>query len=210
MRSCTKSSNEMIPCIMESKPLALSWGRTPRLDSGMRVQRPGKPIIRYQVPPVHKSVSKDSFPKSSEFNAEHYATLVAYPAPFHKYLEPFLSLIGISQMDLFSFISTTDPTKVRVVAPAHGESELEDSVDRLFDEGGSGDQAGQGDSPRRQRKRKTVVVDAGEPSHPAKKLRDNHGASTGPSMAGKSRSALQSLLTGTTTKKAIETGQNSP
>ncbi|GKE64745.1 hypothetical protein Tco_1518906 [Tanacetum coccineum] len=32
-----------------------------------------------------KSVSKDPFPKSSEFNAEHYATLAAYPAPFHKF-----------------------------------------------------------------------------------------------------------------------------
>nr|GEW28213.1 hypothetical protein [Tanacetum cinerariifolium] len=31
-----------------------------------------------------KSVLRDVVPKSSEFNAEHYATLVAYPAPFHK------------------------------------------------------------------------------------------------------------------------------
>ncbi|GJT45484.1 hypothetical protein Tco_0954199 [Tanacetum coccineum] len=79
-----------------------------------------------------KSVSKDPFPKSSKFNAEHYATLVAYPAPFHKYLEPFLCLVRIScnytldedtypqflrengeEMDLLSFIQTADPTKVR-------------------------------------------------------------------------------------------------
>ncbi|GKE99210.1 hypothetical protein Tco_0022561, partial [Tanacetum coccineum] len=44
-----------------------------------------------------KSVSRDPVPKSSEFNAEHYATLVAYPAPFHKYLEPFLCLVGMSR-----------------------------------------------------------------------------------------------------------------
>ncbi|GJX57520.1 hypothetical protein Tco_0287417 [Tanacetum coccineum] len=50
--------------------------------------------------------------------------------------------------------------------------------------------------PRRQKKRKTVVVDAGEPSHPAKKLRDDHDALTGPSVAGKSKSALQRLLAG--------------
>ncbi|GJX21497.1 hypothetical protein Tco_0225942 [Tanacetum coccineum] len=151
-------------------------------------------------------------------------------------------------MDLLSFIRTADPTKVRVgerqraedepklldttvgrvvpllpVAPARGESELEDSVDKLFDEGGSDDQVEQGDSagggqgvgiqfvseaaevvaedvaplqPRRQKKRKTVVVDAGEPSHPAKKLRDDYDASTGPSVAGKSKSALQRLLAG--------------
>ncbi|GJW51652.1 hypothetical protein Tco_0093003 [Tanacetum coccineum] len=201
-----------------------------------------------------KSVPKDPFPKSSEFNAEHYATLVAYPAPFHKYPEPFLCLIGISrnytldedtypqflrengeEMDLLSFIQTADPTKVRVgerqraedepklldttvgrvvpllpIAPARAESELDASVDRLFDEGGSGNLAEQGDSaggghvvgtplvseaaetvvedvaplqPKRQRKRKTVVSDAGGPSHPPKKLREDHGTSTGPSVA---------------------------
>ncbi|GJV01637.1 hypothetical protein Tco_1335206 [Tanacetum coccineum] len=39
MRSCTKPSNEMIPCIMEDKPLVLSWGQTPRLNSSMRVSQ---------------------------------------------------------------------------------------------------------------------------------------------------------------------------
>ncbi|GKF80279.1 hypothetical protein Tco_0238881, partial [Tanacetum coccineum] len=45
----------------------------------------------------------------------------------------------------------------------------------------------------KQSKRKTIV-DAGEPSHPAKKLRDDHGDPGGPSVAGKSRSAVQRLL----------------
>ncbi|GJX33403.1 hypothetical protein Tco_0243258, partial [Tanacetum coccineum] len=195
-----------------------------------------------------KSVSKDPFPESSQYNAEHYATLDAYLAPFLKYPEPFLCLIGISQIDLLSFIQTADPTKVRIgerhrdkgepklldttmgcvvsllpVAPARASSELEASVDKLFDEGGSGSHAEQGDSvscghgvgvpqvsetaeiiaedadpvqPRRQRKRKTIVSDAGEPSHPPKKLREDHGTSTGPFVAGKSRSALQRLLVG--------------
>ncbi|GKF62521.1 hypothetical protein Tco_0182575, partial [Tanacetum coccineum] len=74
-------------------------------------------------------------------------------------------------MDLLSFIRTADPTKVRVgerqraegepklldttvgrvvpllpVAPARASSELEASVDKLFDEGGSGGQMEQGDS----------------------------------------------------------------
>ncbi|GJY89114.1 hypothetical protein Tco_0503742 [Tanacetum coccineum] len=44
-----------------------------------------------------KAVPKDPFPKSSEFNAEHYAILVAHPTPFHKYTEPFLCLVGISR-----------------------------------------------------------------------------------------------------------------
>ncbi|GJZ55455.1 hypothetical protein Tco_0610648 [Tanacetum coccineum] len=214
-----------------------------------------------------KSVSKDPFPKSSEFNAEHYATIVAYPTPFHKYPEPFLCLVGIShnytldkdtypqflresgeEIDLLSFTQTADPTKVRVserqrtedeprlldttvgcvvpllpIAPAHAESELDASVDKLFDEGGSGNQAEQGDSvsgadavgiqlvnvaaetidedvgpvqPRCQRKRKTVAVDAGEPSHPAKKLRDDHRTLGGSTVGGKSWSAFQCLLVG--------------
>ncbi|GKB45226.1 hypothetical protein Tco_0890168 [Tanacetum coccineum] len=74
-------------------------------------------------------------------------------------------------MDLLSFIQTADPIKVRVgerqhaedepklldatvgrvvpllpIAPAHAESELDASVDKLFDEGGSGNLAEQGDS----------------------------------------------------------------
>nr|GEY65406.1 hypothetical protein [Tanacetum cinerariifolium] len=39
MRSCTKSSNEMIPFTMKGNPLVLSWGRTPRLDSDVRVSK---------------------------------------------------------------------------------------------------------------------------------------------------------------------------
>ncbi|GKC47383.1 hypothetical protein Tco_1065105, partial [Tanacetum coccineum] len=116
-------------------------------------------------------------------------------------------------MDLLAFIRTADPTKVRVgerqraedepklldttvghvvlllpVAPARASSELEASVNKLFDEECSGNQA------ERLKKRKIVVVDAGEPSHPVKKLREDHGALSGPSVASKSRPAIQRLL----------------
>ncbi|GKA91339.1 hypothetical protein Tco_0813209 [Tanacetum coccineum] len=144
-----------------------------------------------------KSVSKDPFPKSSEFNAEHYATSQRV------------------EMDLFSFIRTVDPTKVRIGERQRAEA----SVDKLFDEGGSGNQTEQGDSavggqgadiqlvsedvdtvvedvaslqPRRQRKRKTVVVDVGEPSHPTKKLREDHETPGGASVAGKSMFVISS------------------
>nr|GEV57846.1 hypothetical protein [Tanacetum cinerariifolium] len=179
---------------------------------------------------------------------EHYATLVVYLASFHKYPEPFLCLIGMSQMDLLYFIRTADPTKVRIgerkrdedepkllettvghvdpllpVAPDRSFGELEASVDKLFDEGGSGEQADQGDSAsgghgvgvqpvnviaevvvedvvpaelQRKKKRKTKVVDAGEPSHPAKKLRGDYGVSGEPTVGGKSQSAVQRLLVG--------------
>ncbi|GKA93722.1 hypothetical protein Tco_0815708 [Tanacetum coccineum] len=41
-----------------------------------------------------------------------------------------------------------------------------------------------------------VIVNAGEPSHPAKRLRDDHGALGGPAVGGKSRSMVQRLLVG--------------
>ncbi|GJX44616.1 hypothetical protein Tco_0261292 [Tanacetum coccineum] len=152
------------------------------------------------------------------------------------------------EMDLLSFIQTVNPTKVRVgerqrakgepklldtnvgrvvillpIAPARAECELDASVDKLFDEGGSGNLAEQGDSasgghgvgiqrvseaaktvvedaapvqPMRQRKRKTIVSDASKPSHPPKKLREDHGILSGASMGGKSRSAVQRLFAG--------------
>nr|GEW57002.1 hypothetical protein [Tanacetum cinerariifolium] len=82
-----------------------------------------------------------------------------------------LTVLRFADMDIFAFIHTLDPTKVKVlereryedeprllettvdrtlplllVSPDCGESELEASVDKLFDEGGSGTQAEQGDS----------------------------------------------------------------
>nr|GFA14544.1 transposase (putative), gypsy type [Tanacetum cinerariifolium] len=207
-------------------------------------------------------IGRDVIPKSSEFSSEHYATLVVYPAPFHKYPEPFLCLGGMSrnytldentypqflrnddeEIDLLSFIRIVDPTKVRIgerqrdenepkllettvgrvvpllpVAPDRSFGELEASVEKLFGEGGSGEQAEQGDSAggghgvsidvvvetsvedvslaqlKRQKKQKTKVADAGEPLHPAKKLRDDYGAPGGPTVGGKSQSSIQRLL----------------
>nr|GEY50919.1 hypothetical protein [Tanacetum cinerariifolium] len=151
-------------------------------------------------------------------------------------------------MQLLSFIRTADPTKVRVgerepdegepkllettvghvvpllpVAPDRSSGEFEASVDKLFDEGGSGEQADQGDSAggghgvgvqlvdvsaktvaedlapaelQRRKKRKTKFIYAGEPSHPAKKLRGDYGAPAVPAVGGKYQSAVQRLLAG--------------
>ncbi|GKA11988.1 hypothetical protein Tco_0691534 [Tanacetum coccineum] len=177
-----------------------------------------------------KGVPKDPFPKSSEFNAEHYAILVAHPAPFHKYPEPFLCLVGTSryytldrdtypeflrdgdeEMDMLSFIRTVDPIMVRV-----GERQRVDGEPRLLETTvEQGDSAGGGQGvdiqpvvmaadtivedvaplqPMRRNKRKTIVVDASGPSHPPKKLREDYGDPSGPSVAGKPRSAVQRLL----------------
>nr|GFA27143.1 NBS-LRR protein [Tanacetum cinerariifolium] len=127
---------------------------------------------------------------AANFNVQDYATLVAHPSPFWKFPEQFLCLVRLSchytldeetyllfldkdeeDMDIFAFIHTSDPTKVKVVererkedeprllettvsrtvpllpvALDRGESELDTGVDKLFDEGGSGAQTEQGDS----------------------------------------------------------------
>ncbi|GJY89584.1 hypothetical protein Tco_0504780 [Tanacetum coccineum] len=94
-----------------------------------------------------KKVSRDPFPKSTEFSADDYAVLVAHSASFQKFLEPFLCLIGMShnytldedtyptflhddrtEMDLFAFIQVVDPTKVKV-----GEWERSEEEARLLD-----------------------------------------------------------------------------
>nr|GFA47860.1 hypothetical protein [Tanacetum cinerariifolium] len=90
------------------------------------------------------------------------------------------------------------------VAPDRSFGELKASVEKLFGDEGSGEQAEQGDSAsgghgvgidvvaetsvedvalvqlKRHKKRKTKAADAGEPSHPVKKLRDDYGALGGP------------------------------
>ncbi|GJZ37178.1 hypothetical protein Tco_0583369 [Tanacetum coccineum] len=175
------------------------------------------------------------FPKSNQYNAEHYATLVAHPAPFHKYPEPFLCLIGLSRnytfdvdtyprilrgngedMDFFSFIQTADPSKVRIVERQHGEDEpklLETTVGRTVSLLSVAPARGESDleaslttevatedvaplQPRQKKKRKAAVVDSGEPSYPAKKLRDDHRIPSGPTIGGKSQSAINRLLAG--------------
>ncbi|GJS95509.1 hypothetical protein Tco_0802477 [Tanacetum coccineum] len=83
------------------------------------------------------------------------------------------------------------------VAPARASSELEASVDKLFYEGGSDSHAEQGDSVSgghgvgvlQVSETAEIVAEDATP-----KLREDYETSTGPSVAGKSRSALQRLL----------------
>ncbi|GJX97274.1 hypothetical protein Tco_0353072 [Tanacetum coccineum] len=204
------------------------------------------PVDEFACParfPWHtaKNVTRDLAPKAIDFSAQDYAILIDYPSPFQKFPEEFLFLVGLSRhytldeetypsfvdrdgedMDIFAFIHTLDPTKVKVVererhegepqllevtvgrtvpllpvAPDCGESELATSVDKLFDEEGSGTQVEQEDfDGGGDGKRKTVVVDTGRPSHPPKKLREDYEILGGPSIAGKSSSAVQRLLAG--------------
>ncbi|GJV29128.1 hypothetical protein Tco_1385576 [Tanacetum coccineum] len=208
-----------------------------------------------------KSVSKDPPPKPTDFNAEHYAMLVAHPAPFRKFSEVFLCLVGISRyypldeetypsfrdendevMDLSTFINVADPTLVKVVerervegeakllettvgrtvpllpvAPVRSEASLEDSVNRLFDEGGSGNQADSAigidqnivvepevehvaaeteivKKVARHHKKRPAAADASGSNHPPKKLREDYGTSGGHASGGKSPSVIRELL----------------
>nr|GEV57629.1 transposase (putative), gypsy type [Tanacetum cinerariifolium] len=191
----------------------------------------------------------DDFACPAPFSWHTAKHVIRDPAPVtadltHKIMT-LLFLIPL-HMDLFAFIHASDPTKVRVVeqepdegepwllettvgrtillllvSPDRVESELEASVDKLFNEGDSGHQTEQGDSTGggqdaniqpvveavdtivedaalvqsiRQVKRKSVVVDAGGASHPPKKLREDHGTLREASIGGKSQSSLQRLL----------------
>ncbi|GJZ01273.1 hypothetical protein Tco_0519234 [Tanacetum coccineum] len=188
-----------------------------------------------------KNVTRDPAPKATDFSAQDYAILVDHPSPFWKFLEEFLCLVGLSRhytldeethpsfvdrdgedMDIFAFIRTPDPTKVKVVERERHEGEprlLEVTVGRTVPllpvEQGDSVSGGDGRDtdvqpvatavdtisenvvplqPSRHKKRKTVVVDTGRPSHPPKKLREDYETPGGPSVAGKSRSAVQRLL----------------
>nr|GEU93595.1 hypothetical protein [Tanacetum cinerariifolium] len=213
--SCTNSSNETIFCTDKRKALALSWGRTPRLSSDVK----RSPFIAICFFRDVSLCQLDPFPKSTEFNADDYAVLVAHPAPFRKFPEPFLCLIGISQIDLFAFIQVADLTKVKVkeregaerearlldstvgrvvpllpFAPARAKSEMEASVGRLLDECGSADQNMAAERPKRPRKKRQAGTDADGSSYPLKKLKGDYGASSEVAIYGKSPSALREFL----------------
>ncbi|GJS84394.1 hypothetical protein Tco_0750935 [Tanacetum coccineum] len=110
--------------------------------------------------------------------------------------------------------------RIEVSRGLGGERVISERNPRL-NEGGNGNQAEQGDSasgghgisiqlvseaaetvvedatpmqPMGQRKRKTFVSDTGEPSHPPKKLREDHGTLSEASKGGKSISVVQRLL----------------
>ncbi|GKA82145.1 hypothetical protein Tco_0788893 [Tanacetum coccineum] len=147
-------------------------------------------------------------------------------------------------MDLFAFIHVADPTKVKIVkrerveeeaklldstvgrvvpllpvAPARAKSELEASVEKLFDEGDSteqGDSATGGghdaeielvtavedtaagnvaaERPKRPRKKRPAATDASGSSHPPKKLRGDYGTSSEVVIVVKSLSVIKELL----------------
>ncbi|GJR47242.1 hypothetical protein Tco_1315345 [Tanacetum coccineum] len=161
-----------------------------------------------------------------------------------KYLLVEQRTLRLSEMDLFAFIHVTDPTKVKIIkrerveeeaklldstigcvvpllpiSPARAESELEASVEKLFNKGGSteqGDSAVGGghdaeiehvtavedtaarnvtvERPKRPGKKRPTAMDASGSSHPPKKLRGDYGTSGEVVIGGKSSSVMKELL----------------
>ncbi|GKB69036.1 hypothetical protein Tco_0930448 [Tanacetum coccineum] len=110
-------------------------------------------------------------------------------------------------MDLFAFIHTPDPTKVKVVewervedkprlldstigrtvsllpvAPARAERKTDAIVESCWGAADTSVEVAVPVQPGHQGKRKSVAVDAGGASHPPKKMRDDHGTPGGTSI----------------------------
>nr|GEV21488.1 hypothetical protein [Tanacetum cinerariifolium] len=181
-RSCTKSSKKMSSCtIREVHPVLPNQGDTMH-------ERPAGKIgvytrfLDFANFRLHLSTFLVDILRYFRINISQLSVIGA--------VKEFLCLVGLSRhytldeetyplfldkdgedMDIFAFIHTSDPTKVKVVererkedeplllkttvghtvpllpvAHDRGESELDVNVDKLFDKGGSGTQAGQGDS----------------------------------------------------------------
>nr|GFA66033.1 hypothetical protein [Tanacetum cinerariifolium] len=190
---------------------------------------------------IAKNVTRDPAPVAANFHVQYYATLVAQPPMVRKFPEEFLCLVGLSRhytldeetyplfldkdgedIDIFAFIHTSDPTKVKVdegerkedeprllettvgrtvpllrVAPDCGESELDASVDKLFDEGGSGSQTEQGDFPGGRGEQGMNIQPVTKTTDVVAKdviPLEDHGTPSGASVDGKSRSAVQRLF----------------
>ncbi|GJS91235.1 hypothetical protein Tco_0773871 [Tanacetum coccineum] len=136
---------------------------------------------------------------------------------------------GKIEIDLLSFIRTADPTNVRI-----GERQRGEDKPKLLDttvghhrwtcdsaSGGGGHDVNIMPAteitdtvaetviplqPRRLKKRKNIAADAGGPSHPPKKLREDHETPSGVSVGGMSRSAVQRFLVGAVQNAEVRGG----
>nr|GEV69087.1 hypothetical protein [Tanacetum cinerariifolium] len=165
-----------------------------------------------------KLMTRDPASVAVDFNTQDYATLVAHPSMFWKFIEAFLCLVGLSRhytLDeetypwflhknseggngYLCFHHTLNPTKVRVAERERNEGFLMRVVVATKQNKEISQEL------RHQRKRKSTIVDAGGVSHPPKKPMEDHGTSSGTSIGGKSWSALQRLLVGAVLNVEVE------
>nr|GEX31984.1 reverse transcriptase domain-containing protein [Tanacetum cinerariifolium] len=235
-------------CLAEVSSKSL---RSVLLPPDFQARRPAIRVIRHQVPqssmsiaydviacafparfPWHtaKNVTRDPAPVAADFNAQDYATLVAHPSPFWKFLEEFLCLVRLSRhytldektYPLFldkdgdvkviererkndepRLLETTVGRTVPLlsVAPERDEIEPDASVDKLFLRAVVPPRRNKEILPvvrvdKASKEKETIIADAGGPSHPPKKFREDHGTLSGASVGGKSRSVVQRLFAG--------------
>nr|GEV61683.1 hypothetical protein [Tanacetum cinerariifolium] len=160
----------------------------------VQTQRPGKPIIRHQVLHSSMSIACDVITCVRYCWTQVPSSLRAF-FPFHgrhALLRRFLVLV---EMDLLSFIRTTDLTKVRIGEKEHDEDEpklLETTVRRVVPLLLVAPDCSSGELEAS----KTKVVDAGEPSHPAKKLRGDYEVSVEPTVGEREGGEYTELLAG--------------
>nr|GEU65923.1 hypothetical protein [Tanacetum cinerariifolium] len=174
----------------------------------------------------HYTLDEETYPRFVHKNGEDGCLLLYLCYVFYDFVVLLLTIyLFCTYMDIFAFIHALDPTKVRVVEREREEDEpqlLETTVGRTIPllpvslivlkvswTGGqdaniqpvveAANTIVEDAAPlqsRRQRKRKSIVVDAGGASHPPKKLREDYGTPSGASISGKSQSSLQRLLAG--------------
>nr|GEV77413.1 hypothetical protein [Tanacetum cinerariifolium] len=166
-----------------------------------------------------KHVIRDPAPVTADFNAQDYATLVAHPFPFQNFPEAFMCLIWTSLLSSMLRIIPNIP--LLLIAHDRAKSEWKEVLidclmrvvvvirwNKKIYAGGwqdaniqpvvkVADTIVKDAAPvqsRRQRKRKSVVVDAGGASYPPKKLREDHETLSEASIGGKSCYSIQRLL----------------
>nr|GEW08255.1 hypothetical protein [Tanacetum cinerariifolium] len=136
-------------------------------------------------------MSNDAIPKSSEFNEKHYATLVVYPAPFHKLGLVRGNVMRMSPSWRLPYDVLFCSYRLLLIVPLVNWRLVWTNF--LRRKGAVVEDVAPAELQRK-KKRKTKVVDADEPSHPAKKLRGDYGVLGEPTVSGKSQSVVQRLL----------------
>ncbi|GJX22671.1 hypothetical protein Tco_0227116, partial [Tanacetum coccineum] len=134
--------SDMIFCTIESKPLALPWGRTPRLDSGVRV---GDASVMWSVAVplpsdwrVRERSGSTSYRSSraGRSDPECFLVLVGLSLyyPFDENTYPAFERPDKTDMGLLDYIRTADPRKVQAVEVQKGEEQVKllDSIKHCF------------------------------------------------------------------------------
>nr|GEX04805.1 hypothetical protein [Tanacetum cinerariifolium] len=163
-RSCTKSSEEMNSCTIRGKPLVLPWGRTLRLDSG--VSKAFNAFCeKFHIPEEVYHVLPDRGNTMHERPAGNIGLYTSRHYILDKETYPlFLDKDG-EDTDIFAFIHTSNPTKVKVTEQrdfTSGGGEQGINIRPVTETTNTVAKDVIPLQPRRLKKRKTVVADNAE------------------------------------------------